>query len=223
MCMIPTAAMDSDKLIFETLRRRPPFFVGRGSRCIRNVASALALIVDVKTGVAKTTLEQIGAQCNYSTKWVSKGLQQLEKLGLISWSRGGVWLGRTYPSVIRVSKKAWALLARTCWDFLYGNIEKGLKALSVLRGFKTKADEMPSQSMRNKVPGFPFIRGKPQHRPQGRGAVLGDSIRETEIIESYRIEILEDPPTYRPPKSGVDVKAYRQRIKQLINQQKMNE
>lgn len=229
--MIPNAQMNTAELVIETLRRKPPAFLGSGTRRMRNVAYNLAMLVNQRSGCGKLTLEQIGEACNYSTKWTSLALQELESLGLIEWRRGGIKNGKTFPSFFKIIKRAWSRLARACWEVLRGTVDDFKQALELVR--KRPERKTPNQSMRNKIHDFPskegisapavgaLIQSKgismprpcPHSDPRGWRACF---ICKREVAEGEMVEEYLD--TYRPKPhiKSLNGKAWRAKIREMM-------
>lgn len=80
---------------------------GKQFHGMRAILRGLASHVDHRSGAGVATVAQIAdASGGYSERWARHLLAELETIGAIAWTRGGVQHGRPVPSHFRVNK-AW--------------------------------------------------------------------------------------------------------------------
>lgn len=79
---------------------------------LRSVLYALTAKVNHYTGRGHTTAYQLADAAGLSERWTRVRLSQLEELGLIEWTRGGILRGHRQPSYFKVVKKKLAELIR---------------------------------------------------------------------------------------------------------------
>lgn len=78
---------------------------GNGMHAVRSVLDALVRSLDYKTGSGFSTAPQIAERAGgISERWTRRCLEFLERIGLITWTRGGVIAGAPSPSHFRIIK-----------------------------------------------------------------------------------------------------------------------
>lgn len=77
-----------------------------------DVLSALSSVLPHGSAAGRTTAAQLSDHARYCERWTRVTLAELEDLGLVQWSRGGVKAGAPQPSYIVVSKKMLAAAIR---------------------------------------------------------------------------------------------------------------
>ena len=86
---------------------------GNGLHAVRSVLDALARSLDYQTGSGFATAPQIADRAGgISERWTRRCLEFLERIGLITWTRGGVIDGKPAPSHFRIIKSALVKLIR---------------------------------------------------------------------------------------------------------------
>lgn len=60
----------------------------------------------------RITTGQLAARSGYCAKWTQTSLNYLEQLGLITWTRGGIWNGKPRPSRIVIQRARLAAITR---------------------------------------------------------------------------------------------------------------
>lgn len=78
---------------------------GADLRGPRHVLIALVSRLPFQAGQGFTTIEQVAASAGYSTRWTARCMALLEDLGVIEWTRGGVYKGSPRPSWVRIVKR----------------------------------------------------------------------------------------------------------------------
>lgn len=79
---------------------------GREWHALRAVLRAVVAVLPSQSGTGQATACQIAdAAGGYSERWTRAMLGELEALGLIAWTRGGVVSGKPQPSLFRLSKR----------------------------------------------------------------------------------------------------------------------
>ena len=81
---------------------------GGFDRCMTYAMQGLAVCLPSKAAEGRTTAYQVAIASHITDRWAREGLKRLEKVGLISWERGGIGPdGCPRPSWIRVDKRAY--------------------------------------------------------------------------------------------------------------------
>lgn len=103
---IPTAHAELPSIITSLSRAHWGVLAEQGHKAARTLLRALCdSVVDWKTGIGRATKWQIARAAGYrSQETVRTGLNLLEDLGIITWTRGGIVRGKAQPSRFKVIK-----------------------------------------------------------------------------------------------------------------------
>ena len=87
---------------------------GRQWHGLRQILRALVDVLPAKSALGQTTALQVAdAAGGYSERWTRHLMEELETIGLITWTRGGILHGRPQPSLVRISKRRLLELVRS--------------------------------------------------------------------------------------------------------------
>lgn len=179
-------------------------------RGVRSILYALVNCLPFKSGQGMATVNQIADKACYSTKWTRHILRELEDLGLITWTRGGIIEGQPAPSGFRIHKEVLADLVNSARQTHQERLaERRAQFQERLKGIKNKRWLLYRRSDHeevNRVP--PLNRVSPQRtRPEKdmRPAYVRPEISDQQFREiNDRIEI--DRSTTEAAAMGITVR-----------------
>ena len=160
-----TASAPTRDLLGALARRGWGDLAGPQWRGLHNVLRALVDVLPYRSGVGQTTAGQLADVACLSERWTRYLLGELESLGLITWTRGGVIAGRPQPSLIRLDKRALLALihgARARLDEI--RAKRAARTTARLRGLR-----MVTVRPRRRTPGHPHAELNASPTPSGGG------------------------------------------------------
>lgn len=117
---------------------------GREWQGVRTTLHALASRLPHGSGQGFTTVEQVAASAGLSRRWVARCMDLLEQLGVIEWTRGGVYKGTPRPSWVRIVKRT--LLA----------------LITAARPQRTAAEQAHAAATRARIAHLRWVKGRPR-------------------------------------------------------------
>ncbi|MFT4296521.1 MAG: hypothetical protein QM582_14025 [Micropruina sp.] len=119
MTGVPTAAWSLDRLMVKLARSGwGDELDGPALAGVRRVLQALSDLLPWEAAEGRLTRAQVADAAGMSPKWAGVCLARLERLGLISWSRGWLDKGRPRAGWIRVHKQRLAEIVRGVRGYL---------------------------------------------------------------------------------------------------------
>lgn len=117
---------------------------GREWQGVRTTLHALVARLPYGSGQGFTTVEQVAASAGLSRRWVARCMDLLEQLGVIEWTRGGVYKGEPRPSWVRIVK-------RTLIDLI-----------KAARPLRTLAEREHAATTRARISHLRWVKGRPR-------------------------------------------------------------
>lgn len=104
MAKEPTAYWPTPSLLRSLSRAGWGDLTGRENHGVRSALKGLVDLLDDRSGAGLATAYQLAETTGYSERWIRACLMQLEELGIIEWSRGGIRQGKPQPSFFKIIK-----------------------------------------------------------------------------------------------------------------------